>query len=214
MSASSPTLSLRPTGLALLFTGVLFMIGAWVAAYFRRFPLSTDPREQLTLIANDRAGWTAQAIIFPVCFLLVTVIFGWIATRLPVARPRWLAIAATVASGTALLLWLPISVNRLNLAAQAVALLRSNDPVIQVPMLINANTFWLYTISALAGIALMGAALALAGALPTLGWVVTALAVAAALIGALVWHDWPPFMSYILVLVLAIGLMRADVSRL
>lgn len=185
------------------------MVGAWTAAYFRRFPLPTDPREQLMLIANDRAGWTAQAIIFPVCFLFTTLIVGWIAARLPESWPRWLASAATVASGAALLLWLPITANRLNIAAQAAELIRSGAPDVQVPVLINANTFWPHTISVLAGIGLIGAALALAGALPTLGWVVTALAAAAALIGALVWHDWPPFMSYLILLVLAIGLIRA-----
>ena len=38
-------------------------------------------------------------------------------------------------------------------------------------------------------------------------WIVTVLAVAAAIIGALVWHDWPPFMSYAILLVMAIGLI-------
>ena len=57
--------SFRAAGIALLAIAILFMIGASTAAYFRRFPLPTDPLDQLTLIANDRVGWTAQAIIFP-----------------------------------------------------------------------------------------------------------------------------------------------------
>jgi hypothetical protein len=54
----------------------------------------------------------------------------------------------------------------------------------------------------------MGAALALAGVLPVLGWVVVGLSATAALFGGLIWGDWPPFMSYIILLVLVVGLMR------
>jgi hypothetical protein len=67
MDATNQLPSLRAAGIALLATCILFMVGASVAAYFRRFPLPTDPLAQLTLIADDRIGWTAQAIIFPVC---------------------------------------------------------------------------------------------------------------------------------------------------
>ncbi len=57
----------------------------------------------------------------------------------------------------------------------------------------NAWVFWPHTLCMLAGIGLMGAALALAGALPLLGWVVAGLAVTGALTGLFVMHDWPPF---------------------
>lgn len=90
------------------------------------------------------------------------------AARLPGGWPRGLALAATVARAAARPLWLPISANRLQLAAQAADRIASFDPAAPLPVLINANTFWLYTFAALAGIALMGAALA--GAQPTLGW--------------------------------------------
>lgn len=66
------------------------------------------------------------------------------------------------------------------------------------------------TYAALGGIALMAVALALAGVLPMLGWIVAALAVLGAAIGALVMHDWPPFMSYVILLVMALGLIRAS----
>ena len=200
--------ALRPAWVALLITVMLFMVGAWAAAYFRQWPLPATSQEKLTLIANDRIGWTAQAIIFPVCFLAVAIIFGWIAVRLPDGLPRGLAVAATVAGMAALLLWLPITMNRLYLGAQAAALLAGHDPNAPLPVLVNADTFWPYTAVALAGIALMGAALALAGTLPVLGWVVAGLCVAGALAAAFVLHDWPPFMSYLILLILAGGLMR------
>ncbi len=208
MSTVSQEQGWHSVGIALLVTCVLFMIGAFAAAYFRRFPLPSDPLDQLTLIANDRTGWTAQAVIFPVCFLAVTVIFGWMAARLPAGGPRWLALAAAVVSAAALLLWLPITANRLDLAARAADMLASYDPAAPPTVFRNTGTFWPYTFAALGGIALMGAALALAGVLPALGWIVAGLAVLGALVGALVMHDWPPFMSYVILLILAIGLLR------
>ena len=72
----TPTIALdplRPAGVALLITVALFMVGAWAAAYFRQWPLPATSQEKLTLIADDRIGWTAQAIIFPVCFLAVAI---------------------------------------------------------------------------------------------------------------------------------------------
>ena len=200
--------NLRAAGITLLAIGLIFMIGAFVAAYFRRFPLPTDPLEQLTLIADDRAGWTAQAIIFPAAFLAITVVFGWIAAQLPGNWPRWLAVAATVASAAAFLLWLPISVNRLQVAAQAADLISAYDPAAPPPVPLSAGTFWPYTVCALASLALMGASLALGDILPVLGWVVAGLVVLGAGAGILVMRDWPPFMSYIILLVLAIGLIR------
>lgn len=208
MASTEQLISLRPAGFVLLATGILFMIGAGAAAYFRRFPLPTNPLEQLTLIANDRAGWTAQTIIFPICFAAVAVVFSWMTMQLPAGWPRWLAVAATVASVAALLLWLPISANRLQLAGRAAEMIASYDPAAPPEVFRNTGTFWPYTFAALAGIGLIGAALALAGVLPTLGWVVAGLAAAGALAGVFVMHDWPPFMSYIILLVLAIGLLK------
>lgn len=56
----------RPQGIALGVIIILFMIGASSAAYFRRFPLPTDPLEQLKLIANDRFG---QSFFLFLCWL-------------------------------------------------------------------------------------------------------------------------------------------------
>ena len=199
----------RTAGIALLAVCILFMIGASVAAHFRRFPIPTDPLEQLTLIANDRAGWTAQAVIFPVCFLAFTIIFGWMAARLPAGSARWLAIAAALAAGAALLLWLPISADRLRLAARAAEMIAAYDPTAPSEVFRDTGTFWPYTFCALASVALLGAALALAGVLPVLGWIVAALALVGALTGTFVMHDWPPFLSYVILMVLSIGLIRA-----
>jgi hypothetical protein len=201
---------LRGVGIALLAVVVVFMIGAFSAAYFRQAPLPTDPLQQLTLIANDRIGWTAQAIIFPLAFLATAIIFGVSAASLPDAGPRWLAMISALLVVAGFVLWLPISVHRLELGANAAEMLRTFDPNTPVEVGRNAWSFWPHSLCILTAIALMGAALALAGALPTLGWVVAGLAVASALVSVLFMHDWPPFMSYILVLVMAIGLVRLE----
>ncbi|MCB0228026.1 MAG: hypothetical protein KDH90_02640, partial [Anaerolineae bacterium] len=138
----------RTAGIALLAVCILFMIGASVAAYFRRFPIPTDPLEQLTLIANDRAGWTAQAVIFPVCFLAFTIIFGWMAAQLPAGSARWLAIAAALAAGAALLLWLPISADRLRLGTHAAEMIAAYDPTAPSEVFRDTGTFWPYTFCA------------------------------------------------------------------
>jgi hypothetical protein len=200
---------LRDVGIALLAVVVVFMIGAFSAAYFRQTPLPTDPLQQLTLIANDRIGWTVQAIIFPLAFLATAILFGVMAARLPDAAPRWLAMVSALLVVAGFVFWLPISLHRLELGANAAEMLRTFNPSAPVEVGRNTWSFWPHTLSILAAIALMGAALALAGALPTLGWVVAGLAVAGALLGVLVMHDWPPFMSYVIVLVMAIGLIRS-----
>ncbi|MBK9055188.1 MAG: hypothetical protein IPL78_31120 [Chloroflexi bacterium] len=82
----------RSIGIALLATVIIFMVGAFAAAYFRQWPLPSTPLEKLTLIANDRVGWTTQAILFPLAFLATTILFGVITGRLPGPGPRWLAI--------------------------------------------------------------------------------------------------------------------------
>ncbi len=203
------TLNFRSPGIALLVTAIVFMVGAFSAAYFRQWPLPATPLEKLTVIANDRVGWTAQAIIFPLAFLATAVLFALITAKLPGPGPRWLAMIATLLFFLGFLFWLPISMARLQLGANAAELIRTYDPAAPPAVMVNISwVFWANTLCILAALALMGVALALAGALPTLGWVVTALAVGGALVGLLVIHDWPPFMSYVILLVMAIGLVR------
>ena len=140
MGTPSPVLAFRPAGIALLVTVLLFMIGAFSAAYFRRWPLPADPLERLTAIANDPLGWTAQAIIFPVAFLATALIFGVLAARLPGPWPRWLAIGATVLFAAGFLLWLPISVYRLQLGADAADLIRTFDPAAPPRVMVNSRS--------------------------------------------------------------------------
>mgnify|MGYP000934486045 FL=1 len=210
MNPTSELFNFRTAGTALLVAAIVFMIGAFVADYFR-LPIPTQPLEKLQRIANDRPGWTAQAILFPVVYLATAVLFALIAAKLPNARGLASAAALLVAVG--FLCWLVISIDRLQLGAKAAELVRTYDPAAPPEVMVNFSwLFWANTLCILAALALMGAALALAGVLPTLGWVVMGTAVASALIATLIWRDWPPFMSYVIVLVLAVGLARVGHS--
>ena len=205
----------RTPGIWLLATTILFLIGASSAAYFRRWPLPSGPLDQLTVIANDRLGWTAQAIIFPLAFLATAGIFGFMASRLSAPVPRGLALGATLLFVAGALLWLPISLDRLRLGAQAAELIRTFDPASPPEVFRDSHTFWPHSLAILAAIGLMGTALALDGVLPVLGWVVAGLGWVVAGLGVLglvasplILRDWPPFVSYIFSLVMAIGLIR------
>jgi hypothetical protein len=107
----------------------------------------------------------------------------------------------------ALMFWLPISVGRLQLGANSAEMIRTYNPAAPPEDTPFSSTFWLHTVAMLSAVALFAAALALAGVLPKLGWIMAAIAAASILIATLIWHDWPPFMSYIWLLVLAIGLI-------
>ena len=112
-------------------------------------------------------------------------------------------------AAAACLLWLPITLERLQLGANAAALIRTYDPALPPAVMMDARwAFWPHTFCLLAAIALMGAALATAGVLPSLGWLVTALAIGSVLVGWLIMRDWPPFMPHVILLVLAVGLVR------
>jgi len=157
MGTPAQLASLRPAGIALLETVIVFMIGAFAAAYFRTMPLPTEPLDQLTRIADDRVGWTAQAILFPVAFLATTILFGYIAMQLP-DPARWLAIGATILCAAGFLLWLPISIHRLELGANAAELLRTFNAGAAVEVGRNTWTFWPHTLCILAAIVMRPAA--------------------------------------------------------
>ncbi len=193
-------------GIILLMLVILFMIGAGAAAYFRTWPHS-GPEEQLRLIATDRLGWTAQAVIFPLVFVATALLFFALAQRLPAGGPRWLGWGATVLLAASALLWLPISINRIRFWATAVALLAQWEADRPVEVNFGLQTFWAHTSAILLAITLMGAALAWSQFLPITGWLLAGLALASLFTAHLVWHDWPPFLNYLLLLLLAIALM-------
>ncbi len=197
-------------GIVMLVGSVLFTVAAFAAAYFRRMP-PTDPLEQLQVIAGDPIGWTAQAILFPIAMAIIAASFMLVAGALPPSTAKTVAIAAAVLSAIACLLWIPISIGRLQLLNAAPAMIASFDASAPPQVSIgDRRLFWAYTIVTLASMILIGAALALGGVLPRMGWIVAGLAALSLLIIApFVMRDWPPFMNYLFTLALAIGLLLA-----
>ena len=197
---------IRFAGRVLIAGTIMLMIGAMSAVYFRQTP-PTDPLQQLRLIAGDPIGWTAQAILFPIAMAIIAIGFGLAGARLPAGLAQRLGIAAACLAVIACLLWIPISVARIQLGSAAAGMLETtaaNDPQLNI----SGNTFWPYTVAALLSIALMGMALALGGRLRKMGWVLAVLALVCLGVVVPLWRDWPPFMSYLFTLAMAIGLMR------
>lgn len=79
--------------------------------------------------------------------------------------------------------------DRLQLGAKAAELIHVYDPAAPPEVMVNPGTFWPHTCCILAALALMGTALAVAGVLPILGWVVSGLAVTGLVLGMFVIHD-------------------------
>lgn len=176
---------MRTLEIDLFIVVIFFLVGAFVAAYFRKWPHSS-PLEQLTLIANDRWGWTAQAIMFPLAFLATAVLFLLLALQLPETWPRWLGLIAAALFAVGWFLWVPISISRLRYWPEAVELLHNYDPAHPVDVNFGDRTFWQHTISVLLAIVFMSVALALGQALPVLGWILVGLAAA----GLFVRNGW------------------------
>ncbi len=205
--------SLRLVGVVMGIGSLLFTVAAFTTAYFRRIP-PTDPLEQLLVIAGDPVGWTAQAILFPIAMAIIAASFALAAAALPATPAKTVAILAAVLSAIACLVWIPISISRLQLLGAAPALIASFDAS-SPPQVMSGDRgwFWAYTIVTLVSMILIGAALALGGALPRLGWIVAGLAALSLLVVApFVMRDWPPFMSYLFTLAMAIGLLRSHAS--
>jgi hypothetical protein len=87
-------------------------------------------------------------------------------------------------------------------------MLRTFDPAAPPQIFGDSGVFWPHTFCVLAAVGLMGAALALGDVLPILGWWVAGLALIGGGGGILLMRDWPPFFSYVFLLVMAIGLVR------
>jgi len=168
------------------------------------FDRNADPLVRLQAIASNTTGWMLQAFLFPIAFLIVAVGFGILSKAFPDSRTRNMAVAATAFSVLSLLLWLPISLGRIQLAADIQNVIRLYEP--NSSLGISFTTFLPYTLATLLMIALMGVALFWS----RLRRVTGASAIALAFLGLsalVVTGDWPPFLSYFFTLIMGIGLV-------
>jgi len=194
----------------LLITGgsVLQLIAAGLAD--PRVFSTSNPVVRMQAIAANRPGWVMQAILFPVAFSVVAAGFGVAARALPGRASRRLALAASLFGGVSVLLWLPISINRIGMTDRALAL--ALDPQAAATADIGGPTFWPYTGAALGSVVLAGLAFGLGGWRRRLATGVSGLAALGAM-ATLVVGDWPPFVTYVLTLVLGIGVLSSPRGR-
>jgi hypothetical protein len=190
-------------GGVLIVTGAAAQLIAAMLPVWRVFT-SSDPRVQLEAIARRPAAWKAQAVGFPVAFALTGLGFAAVASTLPERRSRQLAMASSALGFLSVLLWLPITAKRLNIGRRVDALLVEQPKAVDI----GGWSFWPYTLATLGSILLMGCALVASGLHRRLG-VFAAGASGLALTLLRVLRDWPPFASYVITLVIGLGIARS-----
>ncbi|MCB0643227.1 MAG: hypothetical protein KDC44_16375, partial [Phaeodactylibacter sp.] len=200
------SLNRRRPGLWITAGSVLQLIAAFLP--HPEVFMATEPQAKIQAIAASQVGWNLQAILFPIAFLMVTVGFGLLIRTFSLKSARQAAGVATALSALAVLLWLPISVGRLQVGSTIQEVLRSYAT--GDPFSMDGGfgwAFWPYTFTTLLSILAMGLAF-WAGRtkrLLGLGIAIACLLILVAFIPLM--GDWPPLLSYVLTLVLGIALL-------
>jgi hypothetical protein len=164
---------------------------------------SSDTRVQLEAIASRPAAWKAQAVGFPVAFTLTGLGFAAVAAAMPKRGAQQLALASSGLGFLSVLLWLPITAKRLAIGRRVDALLVEQPTAIDI----GGWSFWPYTLATLGSILLMGCALIVSGLHRRLG-VFAAGVSGLALLLLRIFRDWPPFASYVITLVIGLGIAK------
>jgi hypothetical protein len=175
--------------------------------------MSPDPLVKLDGIARKKTGWTGQAVLFPVAFAIVTSGFGLLARLL--RRPaRWWGIIATGTSALSTLLWLPLTIGRLQLGDEVDQKIQMYESGMEVDLAGSFGwAFWPYTWAALTSIASGALALQVSGLGRRTG---AGVFLCSVIVPATViprWRDWPPFASYLLVGIMGIRLLLGGDER-
>jgi hypothetical protein len=189
--------------------GLLIVAGSTVQLIAAVLPVwrvftSSDTRVQLEAIARRQAAWEAQAVGFPVAFAVTGLGFAAVASTMPERRSRQLAMASSALRFLSVLLWLPITAKRLDIGRRVDELLVEQPKVIDI----GGWSFWPYTLATLSSILLMGCALVVSGSHRRLGLFAAGVSgLALTLLRFL--RDWPPFASYVITLVIGLGIARS-----
>jgi hypothetical protein len=193
--------------------GLLIVAGSTVQLIAAVLPVwrvftSADTRVQLEAIASRPAAWKAQAVGFPVAFTVTGVGFATVAAAMPKRRAHQLALASSGLGFLSVLLWLPITAKRLAIGRRVDELLVEQPKAIDI----GGWSFWPYTLATLGSILLMGCALVVSGLHRRLG-VFAAGVSGLALTLLRIFRDWPPFASYVITLVIGLGIAKQKRSR-
>jgi hypothetical protein len=186
-------------GVGLIVGSILFIIAAFTPLTFR--VIMADTQQRIELIQNERTGWVFLNILFGVGSVVAVVGLALFAQHVqslgdnPTVRVVSYLSAAIAALGA--LGWVIIVYNRAVLPPQE---LGGN-------LSINNWIFPAYTLLTQIALMIVGFVLIQTGYPAWLGWGMLVLG-GLSLIAYLVFKDMPPFVHYVLLLVMGIALMR------
>lgn len=186
-------------GIVLIVGSVLFMIAAFTPLTFK--VIMADIQQRIDLIQNERTGWVLVNILFGIGSVVAVVglvLFAQhvqsIGDNTPVRVVSYLG-AATAALGA--LCWIIIVYNRAALPPQEVA----NN------LSVNYWIFPAYTLLTQIALMIFGFVLIQSGYPAWLSWGML-VSGGLSIVAYLVFKDMPPFVHYVLLLVMGIALVR------
>ena len=187
-------------GIVLIVGSLLFIIAAFTPTTIRVIT-APDPEKRIEFIENEHTGWLLVNILFGAGSVIAVIGLALFSLHVQglASSPgvKLGGYVATAAAGIAALFWVIIVYNRVVLPPQAIA----NN------LSINTWMFPAYTILTQLALIIVGFMLIQSGYPAWLGWGMLVLAVLS-LIAFLVFKDMPPFVHYILLLIMGIALVR------
>jgi hypothetical protein len=187
-------------GIVLIVGSLLFIIAAFTPITIKVITAS-DAQKRAEFIMNEHTGWLLVNILFGAGGVIAVIGLALFAQHVQsVADSPGVKLGgyvATAAAGLAALFWVIIVYNRAVLPAQVIA---SN-------LSINAWMFPAYTLLTQLALIIVGFVLLQSGYPAWLGWGMLVLA-ALSLVAFLVFKDMPPFVHYVLLLIMGIVLVR------
>lgn len=190
----------RLSSILLIMGSILFLIAAFAPISMRVFP-EADPQKRVNYVNQDKTGWLIAHLLFSAGALLTVIGLGLFAVHVQtVSQDGLIRPVMILSAGVALLgvvLWLIVVYNRITLPAEEVFGNAS----------INPWMFPAYTILTQIALMIFGFVLVQTGYPTWLGWGLLGLA-ALSLVAFLIFKDMPPFIHYVLLLIVGIVLAR------
>lgn len=180
--------------LVIVIGSILFLAGAFAPISLAVFGES-DPDERLAIIEADQRAWQVDQIFYALGPIVTAVGAGLAMGRFADQPRSWLAALGVAALAVAAVLW-----------AWHVGL-RATDPEAFTAGALPGWMFTAYTLLTQAGLAASGIALLQTSTPRWVGWLLIGAAVVL-LIVFLIYRDLPPFIYYVLTLILGVMLYR------
>jgi hypothetical protein len=187
-------------GIVFILGSALFIIAAFMPITIKVIT-APDPQKRMELIVNEHTGWLVVNLLFGVGSILTVIAFALFAAHVQSmavsSGVKLGAYFAAAAAGFGAVLWVIIVYNRAALPAQEVA----------ANLGINSWMFPVYTLLTQLSLIVVGLVLLQSDFPAWQGWGMSGLAVLS-LVAFLVFKDMPPFVHYVLLLIMGIALVR------